>query len=88
MVVATYVFPAPSNTGATAKIVVGVVTAQITGINRAHTEATRVYRTYHNVDQVFKKMIIDAFDDPSLNALSDAMIGYTNCASLQFFLTF
>jgi hypothetical protein len=57
-------------------------------MNQAHTEATRVYRTYHNVDQAFKKMIIDNFEDPFLNALSDEVIGYANCTSLQFFSPF
>jgi hypothetical protein len=35
------------------------------------------------VDQAFKKMIIDAFEYPYLNALSDEIVGYTNCTSLQ-----
>jgi hypothetical protein len=42
-----------------------------------------VYRTYHNVDQAFKKLIIEAFDDAYLNALSDEIVGYANCTSLQ-----
>jgi hypothetical protein len=35
------------------------------------------------VDQAFKKMIIDAFEDQYLNALSDKIVGYANCTSLQ-----
>jgi hypothetical protein len=35
------------------------------------------------VDQAFKKMIIDAFEDQYLNALSDEIVGYANCTSLQ-----
>jgi hypothetical protein len=42
-----------------------------------------VYRTYHNVDQAIKKLIIESFDDAYLNALSDEIVGYANCTSLQ-----
>jgi hypothetical protein len=42
-----------------------------------------VYRTYHNVDQAIKKLLIEAFDDTYLNALSDEVVGYANCMSLQ-----
>jgi hypothetical protein len=42
-----------------------------------------VYRTYHNVDQAIRKLIIESFDDAYLNALSDEIVGYTNCTSLQ-----
>jgi hypothetical protein len=42
-----------------------------------------VYRTYNNVDQAIKKLLIEAFNDAYLNALSDEIIGYTNCTSLQ-----
>jgi hypothetical protein len=42
-----------------------------------------VYRTYHNVDQAIKKMILEAFDDAYLNALSDEVVGYANCTSLE-----
>jgi hypothetical protein len=42
-----------------------------------------VYRTYHNVDQATNKLIIEAFDDAYLNALSDEIVGYANCTSLQ-----
>jgi hypothetical protein len=51
-----------------------------------HTASIRVYcvyRTYHYVDQAFKKMIMDAFKDKYLNALSDEIVGYVNCKSLQ-----
>jgi hypothetical protein len=46
-------------------------------------EATQVYRTYHNVDQAIKILIIEYFDDVYLNALSDEIMGYANCTSLQ-----
>jgi hypothetical protein len=36
------------------------------------------------VDQAFKKLIIDAFEDPFLNALFDEILDYANCTSLQF----
>jgi hypothetical protein len=42
-----------------------------------------VYRTYHNVDQAIKKLIIESFDDAYLNAISDKIVGYVNCTSLQ-----
>jgi hypothetical protein len=42
-----------------------------------------VYRTYHNVDQAIKKLIIESFDDAYLNALSDEILGYANCTSHQ-----
>jgi hypothetical protein len=42
-----------------------------------------VYRTYHNADQAIKKLIIEAFGDAYLNALSDEIVGYANCISLQ-----
>jgi hypothetical protein len=35
------------------------------------------------VDQVIKKMILEAFDDAYLNALSDEVVGYANCTSLD-----
>jgi hypothetical protein len=50
---------------------------------RLHKEATQVYHTYHNVDQVIKKLIIKAFDDAYLNSLSDGIVGYADCTSLQ-----
>jgi hypothetical protein len=39
--------------------------------------------TYHNVDQAIKKLIIESFDDAYLNALSDEIVGYASCTSLQ-----
>jgi alpha-D-ribose 1-methylphosphonate 5-phosphate C-P lyase len=57
----TDVFTAPENPGATPEIANNATAAQITEANQAHKEATRVYRTYNNVDQTFKKLIIDAF---------------------------
>jgi hypothetical protein len=42
-----------------------------------------VYRTYHNVDQAIKKLIIESFDDAYLNAISDEIMGYANCTSAQ-----
>jgi hypothetical protein len=53
----------------------GMTAEQITKTNLAHTEATHVYRTYHNVDQAFKKLIIDAFEDLFLDALSVEVVG-------------
>jgi hypothetical protein len=42
-----------------------------------------VYRTYHNVDWDINKLFIESFDDAYLNALSDEIVDYTNCTSLQ-----
>jgi hypothetical protein len=35
------------------------------------------------VDQAIKKLILEAFDDAYLNALSDEVVGYANCTSLD-----
>jgi hypothetical protein len=49
-----------------------------------HTAVTCTCCTYNNVDQAFKKMIIDAFEeDQYLNALSFEIVGYEKCTSLQ-----
>jgi hypothetical protein len=42
-----------------------------------------VYHTYHNVDQAIQKLITESFDDAYRNALSDKIVGYANCTSLQ-----
>jgi hypothetical protein len=60
--------------------------SQITEANRAHTEAIRVYRTYNNVDQALKKLIIDASEDQFLNTLSDEVVGYANRTSLDLLM--
>jgi hypothetical protein len=57
--------------------------AVIAETTRLQREATQVYRTYHNVDQAIKNVIIESFDDAHLNALSDKIVGYANCTSLQ-----
>jgi hypothetical protein len=59
-----------------------VVIAETIGL---HREATQVYRTYHIVYQAIKKLMIKAFDDTYLNALSDKIVGYANRTSLQLF---
>jgi hypothetical protein len=82
--VATEVFLPPKKSGPAATIVAGMTDVQIADMGRLHTAVTRTYHTYNNVDQSFKKMIIDAFTDQYLNALSDEVIGYANCTSLQF----
>jgi hypothetical protein len=55
--VATDVFLPPNNLGPVATIVVGTTSVQIAETARLYTAATRIYRTYHNVDQAFNKMI-------------------------------
>jgi hypothetical protein len=81
--IAVDVFPVPANPGPLAAVVAGMTAAVITDTTRLHREATQVYRTYHNVDQAIKKFIIESFDDAYLNALSDEIVGYANCTSLQ-----
>jgi hypothetical protein len=81
--IAVDVFPLPSNPGPLAAVVTGTTAAVIAETTRLHREATQVYRTYHNVDQAIKKLIIESFDDAYLNALSDEIVGYANCTSLQ-----
>jgi hypothetical protein len=66
LALATEVFSAPKNHGATPVHPDNATAARITEANRAHKEATRVYHTYNNVDQAFKKLIIDAFKDQFL----------------------
>jgi 6-pyruvoyl-tetrahydropterin synthase len=73
----------PNNPGASAEVVAGMTAAVIAEMTRLHREATQVYRTYHNVDQAIKKLIIESFDDAYLNSLSDEIMGYTTCTSLQ-----
>jgi hypothetical protein len=81
--VAVDVFPVPNNPEPSAAVVAGMMAAVIAETTRLHKEATQAYRTYHNVNQDIKKLIIEAFDDAYLNALSDKIMGYANCTSLQ-----
>jgi 6-pyruvoyl-tetrahydropterin synthase len=81
--IAVDVFPVPANPGPSAAVVAGMTAAVIAETTRLHREATQVYLTYHNVDQAIKKLIIESFDDAYLNALSDEIVGYANCKSLQ-----
>jgi hypothetical protein len=81
--IAVDVFPVPNNPGPSATVVAGMTAAVIAETTRLHLEATQVYHTYHNVDHAIKKLIIESFDDAYLNALSDEIMGYSNCTSLQ-----
>jgi hypothetical protein len=81
--IAVDVFPVPANPGPLAAVVAGMTAVLITETTRLHRKAIQVYGTYHNVDQVIKKLIIESFDDTYLNALSDEILGYANCTSLQ-----
>jgi hypothetical protein len=73
--IAVDVFPMPANPGPSAAVVVNITAAVIAETTRLHREATQVYRTYHNVDQAIKKLIIESFDDAYLNALSERSCG-------------
>jgi hypothetical protein len=55
------VLTAPDNPGATPLHPENATAARIAEANRAYTESIRLYHTYHNVDQAFKKLIIEAF---------------------------
>jgi 23S rRNA G2069 N7-methylase RlmK/C1962 C5-methylase RlmI len=81
--IAVDIFPVPNSPGPLAAVVVGMTAALIAETKRLHREATQVYRTYHNIDQDIKKLIIESFDDTYLISLSDEIVGYTNCTSLQ-----
>jgi hypothetical protein len=81
--VAVDVFPVPNNPGPSVAVVAGMTAEVIAEATRLHKEATQLYRTYHNVDQAIKKLIIESFDDTYLNALSEEIMGYANCTSLQ-----
>jgi hypothetical protein len=87
-VIAVDVFPVPANPGPSAAVVAGMTADVIAEMTRLHREATQVYHTYHNVDQAIKKLIIESFDDAYLNALSDKIVGYANCTSLQLLTLF
>jgi hypothetical protein len=80
---ATDVFLPPENPGPVATIVAGMTGVHIAEMGRLRTAVTRIYRMYNNVDQAFNKIIIDAFEDQYPNALSDEIVGYSNCTSLQ-----
>jgi hypothetical protein len=81
--IAADVFQAPNNPGESAEVVAGKTATVIAEMTRLHLEETQVYHTYHNVDQEIKKMIIEAFNDAYHNALSDEVMGYANCTSLD-----
>jgi hypothetical protein len=81
--IAVNIFPVSNNPRPSAAVVAGMIAAVIAETTRLHREATQVYRTYNNVDQAIKKLIIESFDDAYLNALSDEIVGYENCMSLQ-----
>jgi hypothetical protein len=82
-VIAADVFPVPNNPGPSTAVGAGITASVIAETPRLHREGTQVHRTYHNVDQAIKKLIIEFFDGVYLNALSDEIVGYTNCTSLQ-----
>jgi hypothetical protein len=81
--IAANVFPVPDNPGASPEVVVGMTVSVIAELTRLHREATQVYLTYRNVDQAIKKLILEAFDDAYLNALTNEVVGYANCTSLD-----
>jgi hypothetical protein len=56
--IAVDVFPVPNNPGPSAPVVDGMTAAVIAETTRLHRDATHVYRTYHNIDQAIKKLII------------------------------
>jgi hypothetical protein len=81
--IAANVFMVTDTPGASLKVVVSMMAAVIAESTRLHREATQVYRTYHNVYQAIKKLILENFDDAYLNALSNEVVGYANRTSLD-----
>jgi hypothetical protein len=81
--IAVNLFPVPVSPGPSAPVVAGMTAAVIAETTRLYREATQVYRTSNNVDQAIKKLLIEAFDDAYLSALSSETVGYANCTSLQ-----
>jgi hypothetical protein len=81
--VATDEFLPPKNSGLAATIVTRMMGVHKAETGQLHTAATCVYHTYHNLDQAFKKMLINAFNDQYLNALSDEIVCYANYTSHQ-----
>jgi hypothetical protein len=81
--IAVDLFPVPDNPGPSASVVAGMTASIIAETTRFHREATQLYRNYHNINQAIKKFLIEAFDDAHLNALSEDIVGYANCTSLQ-----
>jgi hypothetical protein len=82
------VFPVPVNPGPSAPVVVVMTAAVIAETPRLHREATQVYRTYNNVDQAIKKLLIEVFDDTYRNALSDELLVTPTVRHFRFLLTF
>jgi hypothetical protein len=81
--IAVDVFPIPNTPGPSAAFVAGMTASVIAETTRLHKEATQVYRTYHNIDQAIKKLIIESFDDAYIITLSDEIVSYANFTSLQ-----
>jgi hypothetical protein len=82
--IATDVFPLPKNPGPFAAVGAGMTAEVIAETKRLHREATQVYRTYHNVDQAIKKLIIASFDDAtSLKLLTHLLTYYAMIAPTE-----
>jgi hypothetical protein len=77
------VFPVPHNPGPSVVVVAGMTAAVLAETTRLYLEATQVYHTYHNVEQAVNKLIIESFDYEYINALSEDIVGFMRCASLQ-----
>jgi hypothetical protein len=78
----------PNNPGPSTAVVTGMTAAVIAEMTRLDREATQVYRTYHNVDQAIKKLIIESFDNAYLNALSDEIMVTPTVRHFNYLLTF
>jgi hypothetical protein len=57
--------------------------AAITEAVRAHTEALRTFKLYHDTDKALVRSIIDATPATYIEALSDTDFGYANVTTLQ-----
>jgi hypothetical protein len=67
--IAVNVFPVPNNPGPSDAVVAGMTAAVIAETTRLHREATLVYRTYHNIHQAIKKLIITSTSYSPFNIL-------------------
>ena len=60
----------------------GLTAHQIAELNRIHTTACSVFRTYNEVDKALRTQIIDAVADHYIEDLYDPTLGYGNVSSL------
>ena len=75
-------FLPPTNPAPIIEHPTGLTAHQITELNRLHTTACSVFRTYNEVDKALRTQIIDAVADHYIEDLYDPTLGYGNVSSL------